>query len=86
MDWLAPVPPTVSLTSDNLGNARARIVYGWVSAGHQISAATAAVGAGALRTEFGIYLAAFTLAGALCVIAAMMAFRINRSPSSGGDS
>ena len=46
LDWIATVPPTVKLTADRFGRERAGIVFGWIFAGHQIGAATAAFGAG----------------------------------------
>ena len=50
LDWIATVPPTVKLTADRFGRERAGIVFGWIFAGHQIGAATAALGAGLSRT------------------------------------
>ena len=63
LDWIATVPPTVKLTADRFGRERAGMVFGWVFAGHQIGAATAAFGAGFSRTEFASYLPAFFVAG-----------------------
>ena len=48
------------------------MVFGWIFAGHQIGAATAAFGAGLIRTEYSTYLPAFFIAGALCLIAAAL--------------
>ncbi len=70
LDWIATVPPTVKLTADRFGPERAGMVFGWVFAGHQIGAASAAFGAGLVRTEYSTYLPAFFVAGALCLIAA----------------
>jgi predicted MFS family arabinose efflux permease len=78
LDWIAPVPPTVRLTTDAFGKEDAGIMFGWIVAGHQIGAATAALGAGTLRTALGTYEQAFLLAGALCVVAALLALRIGR--------
>ena len=51
LDWLATVPPTLRLTTDTFG---ARATRPWSSAGssaaHQLGAATAAFGAGFMRT------------------------------------
>jgi len=52
LDWIATVPPTVKLTADRFGPERAGMVFGWIFAGHQIGAATAAFGAGLVRTEY----------------------------------
>jgi hypothetical protein len=59
----------VKLAADRFGRERAGIVFGWVFAGHQVGAATAALGAGLSRTEFASYLPAFFAAGALCMVA-----------------
>jgi MFS family permease len=76
LDWIATVPPTVKLTADRFGRERAGIVFGWVFAGHQMGAATAAYGAGFSRTEFASYLPAFFVAGALCIVAAALVLTI----------
>jgi sugar phosphate permease len=83
LDWIATVPPTVKLTADRFGRERAGMVFGWVFAGHQIGAATAAFGAGFSRTAFASYLPAFFVAGAMCLIAAMLVLTIAK-PSSAG--
>ena len=83
LDWIATVPPTVKLIADRFGRERAAIVFGWVFAGHQIGAATAAFGAGFSRTEFASYLPAFFIAGALCLIAAGLVLTIARPTAAG---
>ena len=50
LDWVATVPPTVKLTAQRFGAEKAGLVFGWVFAGHQLGAATAAFFAGAVRT------------------------------------
>jgi sugar phosphate permease len=80
LDWIATVPPTVRLTTQRFGTERANLVFGWVFAGHQIGAAFAAFGAGLSRTLLSTYLPAFFLAGVLCVIAALIALSISRTP------
>jgi MFS family permease len=72
LDWLATVPPTLRLATDAFGRADAPIVFGWILTGHQIGAAVAAFGAGLLRTSLETYLLAFILAGAACMVAAVM--------------
>ena len=67
LDWIATVPPTVRLCADRFGDRDAPILFGWIGAGHQLGAATAALGAGLLRTELDSYVQAFMLAGAACV-------------------
>jgi len=76
LDWIATVPPTVKLTVQRFGPARANIVFGWIFAGHQLGAAFAAFGAGWTRTHFASYLPAFFISGLLCAIAALIALSI----------
>ena len=71
LDWIATVPPTVRLTAQRFGPERANLVFGWIFAGHQIGAGTAAFGAGLSRTLLASYLPAFFFAGALCIVAAL---------------
>lgn len=78
LDWIATVPPTVKLTADRFGREKAGMVFGWVFAGHQVGAAFAAYGAGLTRTELGTYVPAFFTAGALCIVAAVLALCIGR--------
>ena len=79
LDWIATVPPTVKLTSEVFGREKASIVFGWIGASHQVGAAFATYGAGALRTSQGTYTPAFMAAGALCVIAALIVLPIARA-------
>ncbi|MGZ3681271.1 MAG: MFS transporter [Ktedonobacterales bacterium] len=79
LDWVATVPPTVRLAADSFGKENVGVVYGWISASHQLGAATAAFGAGALRTWLGSYQMSFLSAGVLCLVAAGMVIRIGRS-------
>ncbi len=72
LDWIATVPPTVKLAAQRFGRERANVVFGWVFAGHQLGAATAAFGAGLSRTELQSYLPAFFAAGALCLVASAL--------------
>jgi sugar phosphate permease len=78
LDWIATVPPTVRLTAQRFGAERANLVFGWIFAGHQLGAGAAAFGAGLSRTVLASYLPAFFIAGALCVIAALLALSISR--------
>jgi MFS family permease len=78
LDWIATVPPTVKLVSARFGRERTNLVFGWVFAGHQLGAASAAFGAGFSRTVFATYLPAFFVAGGLCLIAAAIVLTLNR--------
>jgi MFS family permease len=80
LDWIATVPPTVRLTAQKFGPERANLVFGWIFAAHQLGAATAAFGAGLSRTMLATYLPAFFLAGALCIVAAVITLAIARHP------
>src|SRR5271154_2659184 len=79
LDWIATVPPTVKLTADRFGPEKAGMVFGWVFAGHQLGAASAAFGAGFVRTEYSTYLPAFFTAGALCLVAAALILTVRKS-------
>jgi len=78
LDWIATVPPTLRLTTEAFGERDASIVFGWIVAGHQMGAASAAWMAGALREEQGNYLMAFVVSGATGIIAAVLALMIGR--------
>lgn len=71
LDWVATVPPTVKLAAEKFGREQAGMVFGWVFAGHQIGAATAAFGAGYFKSDFNTYMPALQIAGVMCMIAAM---------------
>lgn len=79
LDWIATVPPTVKLTADAFGKARAAVMFGWIVAAHQLGAAAAASGAGAIRTWMGDYERAFLTSGALCLITAGFVLQIGRT-------
>jgi predicted MFS family arabinose efflux permease len=72
LDWVATVPPTVKLTVERFGREKANLVFGWVFAGHQLGAASAAFGGGFSRTYLESYMPAFYVAGVLCLFAALM--------------
>jgi sugar phosphate permease len=79
LDWVATVPPTVRLTGDAFGRENTGVIYGWISASHQLGASLAAFGAGAIRTSLGNYQAAFWIAGGLCVLAGASFLTIGRA-------
>jgi MFS family permease len=78
LDWIATVPPTVRLATEAFGDRDGPIVFGWIAAGHQAGAATAAVTAGVLRAMQGQYVEAFVLAGTTGFIAAAASILIRR--------
>ncbi len=83
LDWVATVPPTVTLCRDAFGVERGAIVFGWVFAAHMIGAAGAAAASGAIRAIAGDYLVAWLLAGALALLAALASLAIPRFTSAG---
>jgi sugar phosphate permease len=78
LDWVATVPPTVRLTSESFGRENTGVVYGWISASHQLGASMAAFGAGTIRTMMGDYRMAFWIAGALCIAAGFSFVTVGR--------
>ncbi len=72
LDWVATVPPTVKLTAARFGPQTANMTFGWIFAGHQIGAASAAYIAGVMRMDLHTYMPALQLAGALCMMAALV--------------
>jgi predicted MFS family arabinose efflux permease len=78
LDWIATVPPTLRLANAAFGDRDAPIVFGWIAAGHQLGAATAALAAGLMRQIEGQYLTAFVLAGVMALVAAACSLTIGR--------
>jgi len=78
LDWVATVPPTVTLTNEVFGRRDAPVIVSWIVAGHQIGGALAALGAGETRYLMGSYVPAFLASGVACLMAALMVLRIAR--------
>jgi sugar phosphate permease len=78
LDWIATVPPTVRIANNAFGDKKAPMIFGWVVAGHQLGAASAAFFAGFMRTEQGNYLDAFIIAGCTGLVAAVLSLMIGR--------
>jgi MFS family permease len=78
LDWVATVPPTVTLTNEVFGKKDAPVIVSWIVAGHQIGGALAAFGAGETRFLAGSYVPAFVASGLACLMAALMVLRIGR--------
>ncbi len=76
LDYIATVPPTISLVADTFGRRQVGIIYGWVFCAHHVGAALAAWLGGVTREMVGSYGIAFIAAGALAVLAALLALRI----------
>jgi predicted MFS family arabinose efflux permease len=75
LDWVATVPPTVTLCREYFGTA-GPVVFGWVFASHQIGAAIAASAAGLLRDQLGSYNWAWYGAGALALFASLLSLML----------
>ena len=76
LDWIATVPPTLAVANRTFGIKKAPILFGWISASHQIGAASAAFFAGASRTGTGSYLQSFVIASFVALVAAFLALMI----------
>jgi MFS family permease len=77
LDWVATVPPTAAICRKTFG-ADGSVVFGWVFAAHQLGAAAAALGAGAIRDSTGEYTYAWFGAAAMCTIAAVISATIRK--------
>ncbi|MEV4345084.1 MFS transporter [Actinoplanes sp. NPDC049596] len=75
LDWVATVPPTVTLCREYFGD-RGAVVFGWVFASHQFGAAAAATAAGLVRDQLGAYTWAWYGAGALAVLASLLSLML----------
>lgn len=82
LDWVATVPPTVKLAAERFGREKAALVFGWIFAGHQLGAATAAFGAGYFKSDFDSYMPALQIAGLMCLIAAVSLLMLKRPGAS----
>ncbi len=80
LDWIATVPPTVRLTANAFGRENTGLMYGWITASHQLGGASAAYLAGVIRVDLGNYTQAFIISGVLCFVAATLVMFIGRSP------
>ncbi len=82
LDYIATVPPTVALVADRFGRLNVGVVFGLVFLSHQVGAALASYLGGVARDSLGDYTLAFLAAGTLAILAALMAYLINRGPLS----
>lgn len=71
LDWIATVPPTVNLATQNFGKERGAVIYGWVLAAHQVGSGVAAYTAGYLYEVQHSYTTTFISAGILCFVATL---------------
>ncbi len=81
LDWIATVPPTVKLAGARFGAERAGLIFGWVFAAHQLGAATAAYGAGLMRSLLDTYSPSLFIAGIACLGAALAILLVRARPA-----
>ncbi|MFL0505437.1 MFS transporter [Ureibacillus sp. 179-F W5.1 NHS] len=78
LDWIATVPPTIGLTRQKFGIEKSAMMYGWITAAHQVGAGVAAYSGGVVYKVFGSYMWAFALAGAFCLLASLFVILIKK--------
>ncbi|MGG1675466.1 MFS transporter [Neobacillus sp. NRS-1170] len=83
LDWIATVPPTISISRQIFGIEKSGIVYGWIFAAHQVGAAVAAYGGGIIYKIFNSYTWAFFLGGIFCLLASLFVMVIKKQKSIG---
>jgi len=81
LDWVATVPPTITLTNLVFGRKDAPVIVSWIFCAHQVGGSLAAVAAGAVRDATGSYMLAFLASGAACLLASLLVLRISRQPA-----
>ncbi|MEH7275825.1 MFS transporter [Neobacillus vireti] len=81
LDWIATVPPTISISRQIFGTKKSGVVYGWIFASHQAGAAVAAFGGGLIYRFFNTYTWAFFLAGVFCLLASFFVIIIKKQHS-----
>jgi len=81
LDWIATVPPTISIARQTFGVQKSSIIYGWIFASHQAGAAVAAYGGGLIYKFFNSYTWAFFLAGAFCALASLFVIIVKKQTS-----
>ncbi|MFE1950099.1 MFS transporter [Streptomyces sp. NPDC059524] len=72
---VATIPPTLALCRAHFGE-RAPVVFGWVSAAHQVGAGAVAFAGGAVRDAFGSYDLVWVGVAGLCAVAALLALTV----------
>jgi sugar phosphate permease len=77
-DYIATVPPTIMLTADRFGRRSVGTIFGWISFIHMVGAAVAASLAGTIHDAVGDYTMAIYFASFLALMAAALAFNVNR--------
>ena len=78
LDWIATVPPTIGLTRQKFGVEKSAMMYGWITASHQVGAGLAAYTGGVVFNVFGSYMWAFLLAGGFCLLASLFVILLKK--------
>ncbi|NHM30903.1 MFS transporter [Neobacillus terrae] len=78
LDWIATVPPTISISRQIFGTEKSGVVYGWIFASHQAGAAVAAYCGGLIYKIFNSYTWAFLFAGIFCLLASLFVIVIKK--------
>ncbi|QCR34037.1 MFS transporter [Lysinibacillus sp. SGAir0095] len=78
LDWIATVPPTIGLTRQKFGIEKSAMMYGWITASHQVGAGVAAYTGGVVFKVFGSYMWAFLLAGGFCLLASLFVILLKK--------
>ena len=81
LDWVATVPPTITLTNLVFGRRDGPVIVSWIFCAHQVGGSLAAVAAGVVRDATGSYMLAFLASGAACLMASLLVLRISRQPA-----
>lgn len=80
---VATVPPTIALCRRFYGLKDSPVVFGWVTASHQLGAGLMAVAGGTARDAFGSYSPVWIAAGAACATGALMVTLLRRPVTAG---
>ena len=78
LDWYASGPATTTIIARSFGHGRVGSLFGLVFVFHQLGGASAAIGGGWVRMQFGDYQYAFLIGGCMGLIAACLALAIRR--------
>lgn len=77
-DWVATVPPTVSLTANRFGRKSLGTIYGWIFCSHMIGAGIASFAGGFFRDMLGDYHLVFISAAVLGIVACGLTLSVSR--------
>ena len=78
LDWYASGPATTTIIARTFGHERVGSLFGLVFVFHQLGGASAAVGGGWIRMQFGDYQYAFLIGGCMGLMAACLALVIRK--------